>query len=146
MLQEDRQHQPPGYSAQESEYAAWVLVNGYALNHTTVAVHRMRGLECVLLSCTALLLFVQPCCISHEGTFVSSVRLACRGGIDDLVSTLQEQAFKLNEAGGVMKVRNRSHHRLHAHPEFNVSPAEPKGALLSCMPVRALFAGAAGQP
>jgi hypothetical protein len=27
--------------AAESEYAAWVLVNGYALNHATVAVHRM---------------------------------------------------------------------------------------------------------
>ncbi|PSC71818.1 hypothetical protein C2E20_4941 [Micractinium conductrix] len=31
--------------ARESEYAAWVLVNGYALNHTTIAVHRLRGLE-----------------------------------------------------------------------------------------------------
>lgn len=31
--------------AEESEYAAWVLVNGYALNHTTIAVHRLTGLE-----------------------------------------------------------------------------------------------------
>jgi hypothetical protein len=29
----------------ESEYAAWTLVNGYALNHATVAVHRLPGLE-----------------------------------------------------------------------------------------------------
>ncbi|EFN52697.1 hypothetical protein CHLNCDRAFT_36784 [Chlorella variabilis] len=29
--------------AQESEYAAWVLVNGYALNHATIAVHRLEG-------------------------------------------------------------------------------------------------------
>ncbi|KAI7840585.1 hypothetical protein COHA_005736 [Chlorella ohadii] len=29
--------------AAESEYAAWVLVNGYALNHTTIAVHRLAG-------------------------------------------------------------------------------------------------------
>lgn len=29
--------------AEESEYAAWVLVNGYALNHATVAVHRLEG-------------------------------------------------------------------------------------------------------
>lgn len=28
---------------QESEYAAWVLVNGYALNHATVSVHRLQG-------------------------------------------------------------------------------------------------------
>ena len=31
--------------AEESEYAAWVLVNGYALNHTTIAVHRLAGFE-----------------------------------------------------------------------------------------------------
>jgi hypothetical protein len=31
--------------AEESEYAAWVLVNGYALNHTTLAIHRLTGLE-----------------------------------------------------------------------------------------------------
>lgn len=30
---------------QESEYAAWTLTNGYALNHTTISVHRLRGLE-----------------------------------------------------------------------------------------------------
>lgn len=28
---------------QESEYAAWTLVNGYRLNHTTVSVHRIAG-------------------------------------------------------------------------------------------------------
>eukprot|EP00271_Cylindrocystis_brebissonii_P012365 TRINITY_DN3079_c0_g1_i1.p1 TRINITY_DN3079_c0_g1~~TRINITY_DN3079_c0_g1_i1.p1 ORF type:complete len:307 (+),score=41.04 TRINITY_DN3079_c0_g1_i1:361-1281(+) len=28
--------------ARESEYAAWTLVNGYALNHATVAVHRLQ--------------------------------------------------------------------------------------------------------
>lgn len=28
-----------------SEYAAWVSVNGYALNHTTIAVHRLEGLQ-----------------------------------------------------------------------------------------------------
>lgn len=27
----------------ESEYAAWTLVNGYALNHTTMSVHRLNG-------------------------------------------------------------------------------------------------------
>ncbi|KAL4525347.1 hypothetical protein Ndes2437A_g03814 [Nannochloris sp. 'desiccata'] len=31
--------------SEESEYAAWVLVNGWALNHTTLAVHRLTGLE-----------------------------------------------------------------------------------------------------
>ncbi len=30
--------------AKESEYAAWVLVNGYALNHCTIAVHKLAGL------------------------------------------------------------------------------------------------------
>lgn len=29
--------------ARESEYAAWTLVNGLALNHTTVAVHRLHS-------------------------------------------------------------------------------------------------------
>jgi hypothetical protein len=29
--------------AKESEYAAWVLVNGYNLNHATIAVHRLTG-------------------------------------------------------------------------------------------------------
>ena len=28
--------------AEESEYAAWVLANGYALNHTTLTVHRFQ--------------------------------------------------------------------------------------------------------
>jgi len=32
---------------QESEYAAWVLVNGYALNHATVSVHRLQGFRWV---------------------------------------------------------------------------------------------------
>lgn len=31
--------------AAESEYAAWVLVNGYNLNHTTVSIHRLFGLD-----------------------------------------------------------------------------------------------------
>ena len=30
---------------QESEYAAWTLVNGYNLNHAAVSVHRLTGLE-----------------------------------------------------------------------------------------------------
>lgn len=29
--------------ARESEYAAWTLVNGYALNHVTISVHRLKG-------------------------------------------------------------------------------------------------------
>lgn len=31
--------------AKESEYAAWTLVNGFALNHTTVSVHRLGSLR-----------------------------------------------------------------------------------------------------
>lgn len=27
----------------ESEYAAWTLVNGYALNHVTISVHRLKS-------------------------------------------------------------------------------------------------------
>lgn len=30
---------------QESEYAAWTLVNGYSLNHAAVSVHRLQGLK-----------------------------------------------------------------------------------------------------
>ncbi|EPS68548.1 hypothetical protein M569_06223, partial [Genlisea aurea] len=38
----------PSYSefqqlSRESEYAAWTLVNGYALNHVTVSTHRLRS-------------------------------------------------------------------------------------------------------
>ena len=45
-----RMHPPPPPpqrlpQPQESEYAAWVLAHGYALNHTTVSVHRMAGLQ-----------------------------------------------------------------------------------------------------
>ncbi|CAN4094705.1 unnamed protein product [Withania somnifera] len=29
--------------AKESEYAAWTLVNGYALNHVTISTHRLRS-------------------------------------------------------------------------------------------------------
>ncbi|KFK43022.1 hypothetical protein AALP_AA1G068800 [Arabis alpina] len=29
--------------ASESEYAAWTLVNGYALNHVTISVHRLKS-------------------------------------------------------------------------------------------------------
>ncbi|CAN8311502.1 unnamed protein product [Cochlearia groenlandica] len=29
--------------AKESEYAAWTLVNGYALNHVTISVHRLKS-------------------------------------------------------------------------------------------------------
>ncbi|KAI5065972.1 hypothetical protein GOP47_0018596 [Adiantum capillus-veneris] len=29
--------------ARESEYAAWTLVNGYALNHLTISVHQLRS-------------------------------------------------------------------------------------------------------
>jgi hypothetical protein len=29
--------------ARESEYAAWTLVNGYALNHLTISVHRLKS-------------------------------------------------------------------------------------------------------
>ena len=29
--------------AEVSEYASWVLINGYSLNHATVSVHRLPG-------------------------------------------------------------------------------------------------------
>lgn len=29
--------------ARESEYAAWTLVNGYALNHVTISIHRLKS-------------------------------------------------------------------------------------------------------
>ena len=30
-------------ATRESEYAAWTLVNGYALNHATIATHRLES-------------------------------------------------------------------------------------------------------
>ena len=41
---------------QESEYASWVLCNGYNLNHTTVAVHKLERMRWML---TKLM-----CCVS----------------------------------------------------------------------------------
>ena len=41
--------------AEESEYASWVLVNGYLLNHTTVAVHRLEELHGGISALNALL-------------------------------------------------------------------------------------------
>jgi hypothetical protein len=33
----------PPFLNRESEYAAWTLVNGYALNHTTITVHDFKS-------------------------------------------------------------------------------------------------------
>lgn len=41
--------------SKESEYAAWVLVHGYALNHTTIAVHRLEEHEGGLATLNAFL-------------------------------------------------------------------------------------------
>lgn len=30
-------------SSRESEYAAWTLVNGYAVNHVTISTHRLKS-------------------------------------------------------------------------------------------------------
>ncbi|KAJ6688983.1 hypothetical protein OIU85_005406 [Salix viminalis] len=57
--------------AKESEYAAWTLVNGYALNHVTISTHRLKT---HLTNIKALNLF------------------------------LQENGFRLNSEGGVLKV------------------------------------------
>ncbi|XP_011034214.1 PREDICTED: uncharacterized protein LOC105132417 [Populus euphratica] len=57
--------------AKESEYAAWTLVNGYALNHVTISTHRLK-------------------------THLTNIRA--------LNQFLQENEFKLNSEGGVLKV------------------------------------------
>eukprot|EP01018_Ginkgo_biloba_P010542 Gb_15393 [translate_table: standard] len=57
--------------ARESEYAAWTLVNGYALNHLTISVHRLK----------------------------SDVRK-----IEKFNQLIQDNKFKLNTEGGVLKV------------------------------------------
>lgn len=31
------------FLSRESEYAAWTLVNGYALNHVTISTHRLQS-------------------------------------------------------------------------------------------------------
>ncbi|KAF8378398.1 hypothetical protein HHK36_029737 [Tetracentron sinense] len=66
----------PSYSefqqlARESEYAAWTLVNGYAVNHVTISTHRMK---------------------SHLRN------------IKSLNELIEENGFKLNSEGGVLKV------------------------------------------
>ncbi|XP_010256410.1 PREDICTED: uncharacterized protein LOC104596811 [Nelumbo nucifera] len=57
--------------ARESEYAAWTLVNGYAVNHVTISTHRLR---------------------SHLRN------------IKSLNQFIEENGFKLNSEGGVLKV------------------------------------------
>ncbi|XP_059648893.1 2-oxoadipate dioxygenase/decarboxylase, chloroplastic-like [Cornus florida] len=57
--------------ARESEYAAWTLVNGYALNHVTISTHRLK----------------------------SKLR-----NIKSLNQFIEENGFKLNSEGGVLKV------------------------------------------
>ncbi|XP_051122536.1 uncharacterized protein LOC127245593 [Andrographis paniculata] len=57
--------------ARESEYAAWTLVNGYALNHVTISAHRLK----------------------------SSLR-----NIQSLNEFIEENGFKLNSEGSVLKV------------------------------------------
>ncbi|KAK9116875.1 hypothetical protein Sjap_015822 [Stephania japonica] len=57
--------------ARESEYAAWTLVNGYALNHVTISTHRLK----------------------------SDLK-----SIYNLNRFIEENGFKLNSEGGVLKV------------------------------------------
>ncbi|XP_021299622.1 uncharacterized protein LOC110428199 [Herrania umbratica] len=57
--------------AGESEYAAWTLVNGYALNHVTISTHRLK----------------------------SNLR-----NIKSLNHFIEQNGFKLNSEGGVLKV------------------------------------------
>lgn len=57
--------------ARESEYAAWTLVNGYALNHATISAHQLK----------------------------SNLR-----NIKRLNQFIEENGFRLNSEGGVLKV------------------------------------------
>ncbi|KAK3022907.1 hypothetical protein RJ639_046451 [Escallonia herrerae] len=57
--------------ARESEYAAWTLVNGYAVNHVTISAHRLK---------------------SHLRDIKSLDRF------------IEDNGFKLNSEGGVLKV------------------------------------------
>jgi len=54
----------------ESEYAAWTLVNGHALNHVTISTHRLK-------------------------THLRDIK--------NLNKFLEENGFKLNSEGGVLK-------------------------------------------
>ncbi|KAG9140194.1 hypothetical protein Leryth_021753 [Lithospermum erythrorhizon] len=57
--------------ARESEYAAWTVVNGYALNHLTISTHQLR----------------------------SKLR-----NIKNLNKYIEDNGFKLNSEGGMLKV------------------------------------------
>lgn len=56
--------------SRESEYAAWTLVNGYTLNHVTIATHRLKS------------------------------QLRTIGSLNQFI---EENGFKLNSEGGVLK-------------------------------------------
>lgn len=62
---------PCALTSRESEYAAWTLVNGYAVNHVTISTHRLK---------------------SHLKN------------IKSLNQFIEENGFKLNSEGGVLKV------------------------------------------
>ncbi|XP_065863067.1 2-oxoadipate dioxygenase/decarboxylase, chloroplastic [Euphorbia lathyris] len=57
--------------ARESEYAAWTLVNGYAVNHVTISTHQLKS---------------------------NLKHIKC------LNQRIEENGFKLNSEGGVLKV------------------------------------------
>lgn len=57
--------------ARESEYAAWTLVNGYALNHVTISTHRLKS-------------------------YLKNIK--------NLNQFIEENGYKLNSEGGVLKV------------------------------------------
>ena len=63
------------FGCRESEYAAWTLVNGYALNHVTISVHRLK---------------------SHLRS------------INSLNQFIEENGFKLNSEGGILKGQSPS--------------------------------------
>eukprot|EP00195_Chlamydomonas_chlamydogama_P015459 CAMPEP_0202898534 /NCGR_PEP_ID=MMETSP1392-20130828/7034_1 /ASSEMBLY_ACC=CAM_ASM_000868 /TAXON_ID=225041 /ORGANISM="Chlamydomonas chlamydogama, Strain SAG 11-48b" /LENGTH=332 /DNA_ID=CAMNT_0049584491 /DNA_START=259 /DNA_END=1257 /DNA_ORIENTATION=+ len=64
----------------ESEYAAWVLAHGYALNHTALATHRLAGLPDE----------------SHGGTGSTGVRY--------FTELVKAAGMPINEDGGLVKV------------------------------------------
>lgn len=71
------------WGGRESEYAAWTLVNGYSLNHTTISVHHLGSL-------------------TPEGGDTPAAELAS-APLHALNRRLESKRIKLNQQGGTVK-------------------------------------------
>jgi hypothetical protein len=82
--------------SKESEYAAWVLAQGYSLNHFAISTHRLHR----KVPLTAL-----QAGVNHQGDVggINST-LISSNDIQSVTDSLQHQGYLMNQEGGIIKV------------------------------------------